>query len=1039
MLATLFLTLLSALPSQAQNKIADFAQYANTKAEWTFGILNQQNSSYYEGTSSLQRITLVGLAAGSQQHTLNFKVLAVKGSVHAYDFLTSYEQAIADYQTVTGTPLASTSGAVLASLEHIGTPADATMIQTMYTSGVSAGAQPLASAYSSVATHDVADKVATYDGGSTTKRQVMIYGMPGTTVSGASLTMTGYTPQGASDYYANYTLTWTSSSPNILILLAGHLAVSGNDGTDTNSAYPQGLGASFISGGPYHFKLLDLDGSPAGGGNKGERDNQIMTVRRRDCTLALGTITHDNVKCYGDATGTIMASYMGAATGTISYTLVRTLDASGAEVNQSISQTGPNFTGLLAGTYALSVTDGRCSDATGIEITQPTAPLSLTVTPGNVACFGDATGSLTVATTTGGTAPYQYALSATGPFADATVFSQLPVGNYTVYVRDANNCISSAPATITQPHAALGLTITPTNVNCNGSSTGSILAQGTEGTAPYQYALSSTTGAIPAPGDYKAANNTNGSYIFSSLPAGTTYTVYVLDANGCASSKPATITQPDALSLTVTPTNVNCFGDATGSLAVTTTKGGTGAYHYTISPVAGVYNATTHQFTGLAAGDYRIKVTDDNGCEANSSLLTIIQPLARLTATSATTAASCSDGKANTDGTATITPSGGTAPYGFSLTGTVDNNSPQSATSYTFTGLKAGDYSATVVDKNGCQFPIAFTIKQDNCYVRYCSLTQGGWSNTGKLCNSTEVRASLLGRLLSTPLVIGNPASAGNNIFFTGPTDVSCLQGHMPAGGTAGWLNVTGSQSCAKIPVSILKFNRFNNILVGQTITLALNIRLNADQNHTDLGALQLKDLGKVYASNCTTVDLSGSSVTIGGVSLSGLGLANTATVQNLLDLANQALGSDPKTGPAYNYAAINQAVTTVNEAFDNCRWLEVVPTQFNTPQVNSATATALTTDDNGRSAAFVVEALQAYPNPLSSQAIASFALADAQAYSLDVYDPLGRLVQHVHTGQAESGRRYSFEVGGGLAEGLYLLRLSAGKSSQLLRLVVQH
>ena len=59
------------------------------------------------------------------------------------------------------------------------------------------------------------------------------------------------------DSKAYYNLTWTSTSTQIIIELAGHIAVSGDPSVNP-IAWGEGLGASFISGGPYHFKLEKL-------------------------------------------------------------------------------------------------------------------------------------------------------------------------------------------------------------------------------------------------------------------------------------------------------------------------------------------------------------------------------------------------------------------------------------------------------------------------------------------------------------------------------------------------------------------------------------------------------------------------------------------------------------------------------------------------------------------------------------------------------------------------------------------------------------
>ena len=81
---------------------------------------------------------------------------------------------------------------------------------------------------------------------------------------------------------------------------------------------------------------------------------------------------------------------------------------------------------------------------------------------------------------------------------------------------------------------------------------------------------------------------------------------------------------------------------------------------------------------------------------------------------------------------------------------------------------------------------------------------------------------------------------------------------------------------------------------------------------------------------------------------------------------------------------------------------------------------------------------LEAYPNPFASEATIDFALATTQAYSLELYDSKGTLAQRVASGTAQGGTRYQFKVSSrDLAEGIYLVRLVAGKDSKLFKLTM--
>ncbi|MDB5250699.1 MAG: Fibronectin type domain protein, partial [Segetibacter sp.] len=104
--------------------------------------------------------------------------------------------------------------------------------------------------------------------------------------------------------------------------------------------------------------------------------------------------------------------------------------------------------------------------------------------------------------------------------------------------------------------------------------------------------------------------------------------------------------------------------------------------------------------TGLSAGTYTVTATDANGCTATKDF-TITQPTA-IGTTGTQTDVNCFGG--NT-GSATVSVTGGTAPYTYSW-------SPSGGTGATATGLSAGTHTVTVTDANGCTATKDFTITQ---------------------------------------------------------------------------------------------------------------------------------------------------------------------------------------------------------------------------------------------------------------------------------------------------------------------------------------
>jgi len=251
--------------------------------------------------------------------------------------------------------------------------------------------------------------------------------------------------------------------------------------------------------------------------------------------------------------------------------------------------TAATATGLSAGTYTVTVTDNSgCQTTRTFTINQPASAVSGTTVVTNVACNGASNGSINL-TPAGGTAPYTFNWGGGITTEDRT---GLAAGTYTVTITDANGCTATVNATVTQPASAVSGTTVVTNVACNGASNGSINLTPAGGTAPYTFNWG---------GGVTTEDRTG-------LAAGT-YTVVITDANGCTATVNATVTQPTALSGTVTQTNIACNGGSTGSATITVT-GGTAPYTYSWSPSGG----TTATASGLAAGIYTVVVTDSKGC-----------------------------------------------------------------------------------------------------------------------------------------------------------------------------------------------------------------------------------------------------------------------------------------------------------------------------------------------------------------------------------------------------------------------------------------
>ena len=376
------------------------------------------------------------------------------------------------------------------------------------------------------------------------------------------------------------------------------------------------------------------------------------------------------------------------------------LSVSGGTAPFAFAWTGPNgFTAsnedlvnVQAGTYNVTVTDGSgCTRTQSFNISEPAA-LSATVSPSilpfgeNVACFGGTTGTLNL-NLTGGTAPFGFAWTGPNGFTStAQNLSALRAGAYSVMITDAGGCTTTAAYTMTQP-TAIGAGVTGIqHVACFGSNIGSATATNTGGTPPFFYSWNTTPVQTTA--------NATG------LAPGT-WTVTITDGYGCASTAVATINGPaQALGSTVgSTTHVTCFGAATGSTSISAT-GGTSPYSYSwnTTPVQ-----TTATATALAAGTWTCTISDNNGCTTTRNV-TINQPAAALTGNvSAQTNVLCFG---NSTGSATVSASGGTAPYSYSW-----NTTPVRTTA-AVSALSAGTWTCTITDAGGCAITVPVSITQ---------------------------------------------------------------------------------------------------------------------------------------------------------------------------------------------------------------------------------------------------------------------------------------------------------------------------------------
>jgi len=384
--------------------------------------------------------------------------------------------------------------------------------------------------------------------------------------------------------------------------------------------------------------------------------------------LVIGLESVQDVLCFGQNQGAIGVNVNGG-TALYAYTW--------SSSNVGYTSSNEDISGLAGGAYYLNVVDQKaCIASDTFNVNAPVAALSGLITTVDLLCNGTNSGSATIAPS-GGTAPYSYLWHTNDT---AQTITGLNPGAVSVTITDANGCSRYVSSSVQGPNAPLVINlIRIANVSCFGGNDGEILTGISGGTAPYTVLWTPTSDTT---------------LTIDSLIAGF-YTITVTDANGCATNRVFTITQPAKIVTAISPTQPACPGEQTG-IASVGANGGVAPYNY-------VWNTTPNQFGIVATqlfGDrwYTVTVTDNNACVVVDSVF--IQNPDTMTVAVLPGNTSCISGN---DGYAYIEVTGGSAPFSYELNGNYQTDSA-------FTNLTPGSYFIFVEDNKGCVASSQFTI-----------------------------------------------------------------------------------------------------------------------------------------------------------------------------------------------------------------------------------------------------------------------------------------------------------------------------------------
>lgn len=664
------------------------------------------------------------------------------------------------------------------------------------------------------------------------------------------------------------------------------------------------------------------------------------------------------------------------------------------------------FTNLIPGVVYTFVVHDLVTDCYFVKSADaaidPASTLTSTVAPNNVTCLGAADGSVTftIDNFDSTTTSVDYTIYSAydnqlvdGPNTIAVTFGTpetvttpnpgtlSPGQYYLVFTENGsgsfNGCETASQIfEILESPVALDLTVSvDQNANCNPNS-GVISAIGQNGTAPYQYQIT-TTATAPLATDA----GWNASSVFN-VDDGTYY-IHVLDAYGCIVTSPATIVDmDDSPQISALVTNACELQDGDYEIVVNLDTPSTAPYSFSID--GGAFQTQSAPFTisNVFAGTHTIEIQDANGC---SDLVTIdvaepIDVVADVTAMP-----SCN----NDDGEITVTGSGGSGTYAYSIS---PSPASVSLSGNTFTGVPSGIYTITITDTvlsctsettisvsepTSPQFTLtsdSVTCFGDNTGAFDINITNFTGAYTYEVFDSvgTSVTGIINANTATNPLTVTGMEAGSFNVVITQTdfpycsnsagavitspqealtlnlvesSNVTCTdsEGTITAIANGGWSNyeyeLTGDAT-----VAFSSNNVFGNLSAG---TYTVNIRDAEGCIASETIILSLPDpITATFTPSTTVLDCFGdqnASITVDMVS----GGQGSNYVYTLNTIAPVASSSGPQTSNVFNGLGAGTYTVTITDGFD-CEMtsLEIEienPTPLDVNLVRTTTQTCLT------------------------------------------------------------------------------------------------
>ncbi len=530
------------------------------------------------------------------------------------------------------------------------------------------------------------------------------------------------------------------------------IAVSGGEATDVSDYqidWTGGLSGTLITGldqGDYTVTVTDLNGC---------EEIATFTVGTADGPT-IDSFTTENPSCSGLPDGTITVNF---TPGSGSVTDIDWQDVDGN------TYSGATISDLAAGTYSVTITsDDGCTAEASVELEIGGVLEVEDIILDLPSCPGDSDGRISIVIA--GDIPdlnYEWSVDGGGP--NSAVLTDIPAGTYSVTVsQESENCdpveINDIILEDPEPLSATFEDVVATSCHNSCDGRAEISVSGGSGPGTYTYlwdnglvgpfnpqlcgglnpvivssgnCIDTFFADIPSPDEVEiilidfnepscfgdldgrieidVSGGTGPNYVLTwddgtigpviQDIGGGTYAIEVIDTNNCRDTFDIELTEPEILLASINEelsTSVSCAGREDGRIIINTT-GGTGEYSFDWTPDV----SNTFSAENLAAGDYSIIITDENGCtdevsytveDANPILFTYADP----------NLLNCFGDEFSFEILTAEGGSGGPYSYTINFGALIPIDEP--------INLPAGNYTVNVFDPEGCSASDTFRVTQ---------------------------------------------------------------------------------------------------------------------------------------------------------------------------------------------------------------------------------------------------------------------------------------------------------------------------------------